>query len=82
MIVVDETEPDGGKSLPHFSAAAHLCRSPTISEPITDLFFILSRVNKNTINAEVEPPFEPREVHIRRGQNVRDKFILEEEIGR
>jgi hypothetical protein len=80
MIVVDETEPDGGKSLPHFSAAPHLCRSPTISEPITDFF--LSRVNKNTINAEVEPPFEPREVHIRRGQNVRDKFILEQEIGR
>ncbi len=46
------------------------------------LTFFWSRVNKNTINAEVEPPFEPREVHIRRGQNVRDKFILEQEIGR
>jgi hypothetical protein len=60
-------------SLPHHIYAC--------SATISDLFFV-SRVNKNTINAEVEPPFEPREVYIRRGQNVRDKFVLEQEIGR
>ena len=33
-------------------------------------------------NAEIEPPFESRDVLIRRGVNVRDYYVLEEEIGR
>lgn len=31
---------------------------------------------------EIEPPFESRDVLIRRGLNVRDFFDMEEEIGR
>lgn len=31
---------------------------------------------------EIEPPFESRDVQIRRGLNVRDFFEMEEEIGR
>lgn len=34
------------------------------------------------MKTEIEPPFESRDVQIRRGLNVRDFFEMEEEIGR
>jgi len=34
------------------------------------------------LHSEIEPPFESRDVQIKRGLNVRDFYDMEEEIGR
>lgn len=63
MIVVDESEPVGGKEQ---SRRANIALHGIIE----------------FVRAEIEPPFESRDVQIRRGLNVRDFFDMEEEIGR
>lgn len=72
MIVVDESEPVGGK----------WCNLNYQTSEVLHSFFYLKNEKKINNKTEIEPPFESRDVQIRRGLNVRDFFEMEEEIGR